>query len=90
MTDQSPFRPADYVETTPRRAVMEPQAAPLWGGGDEETFPAQYGPAEGEFAARRGFAEGEFPAQYGPAEGEFAARRGFAEDEFPAQYGPAE
>ncbi|GAA1198569.1 hypothetical protein F4556_005552 [Kitasatospora gansuensis] len=35
MDEQPKFRPAEQVETPLRRAVMEPQAAPLWGGGDD-------------------------------------------------------
>ncbi|WP_162267675.1 hypothetical protein, partial [Kitasatospora sp. Root187] len=40
MEEQPQFRPAEQVGTPVRRAVMEPQAAPLWGGGDD-VIPAE-------------------------------------------------
>ncbi|MFI5528027.1 hypothetical protein ACIA8O_05655 [Kitasatospora sp. NPDC051853] len=70
---------------------MEPQAAPLWGGGDEETVPAQYGPATDDvIPAYYGPSEDVIPASYGPSEDEMPARFGPSEDVIPASYGPSE
>ncbi|WP_405020598.1 hypothetical protein OHV05_30815 [Kitasatospora sp. NBC_00070] len=35
MEEEPKFRPVEQVGTPLRRAVMEPQAAPLWGGGED-------------------------------------------------------